>query len=117
MAEETPPLINEQGVEGRKHPQYVDYIRHNPYVKPWMLSYLPNNVYVRDIIVMFFGSVLGASSSVGLMLMLGDYGVVPGLVIVAATLWLFPGELQARYFSATLKFRREKKNACPQKPK
>ena len=101
---------NLQNGEQKKPLRFEDLIVPNPYLKPWMLPYLPSNVYVRDGIIGSVGLALGGSLGVGLMLLFGDLGVVAGLAVGVIALWLFPGEVRGRYLSASVKFWQQKKN-------
>ena len=108
MADETRPPSKAEDSGETNPPRYVDLIGPNPNVRPWMLPYLPDNVFMRDAIVAITGLTLGVSLGVGLMLLLGDYGVIPGLVIGVIALWKFPGEVQGRHFGASVKFWQER---------
>lgn len=97
-----------EGGEEAKPLRYVDFIGPNPLARPWVLPYLPSNVYMRDGIIGLAGLALGGLLAVGLMLLPGDFGVIPGLAIFVVTLWIFPGEVQGRYLGASVKYWQER---------
>ena len=55
MTEETQDHDSAQSGEEKKPPIFEDFLKPNPFVRPWMLPYLPNNQRLRDMVVMLTG--------------------------------------------------------------
>jgi hypothetical protein len=54
MAEETQFRENIPA-DDKKPPRFEDFLKPNPFVRPWMLPYLPSNQRLRDMAVMLAG--------------------------------------------------------------
>ena len=108
MAKRGERSIESTDNESKRPLQYEDFIRLNPYLRDWMLPYLPESVYGRDIVISVVATVFGTAVAVLMMSYLGSLGVVLGLVVIVITLWLFMGEVQGRYAGVSVKFWMEK---------
>ena len=53
--------------EEKKPLRYEDLVKANPYIRPWMLPFLPENIFFRDFIVSSVGMVLGGTASISLL--------------------------------------------------
>ena len=97
----------------KKPPEFEDFLKPNPFIRPWMLPYLPGQPRVQDLV--FVGLVSLFFLMVGLTfhwLGLGD--------IISATIGLigvggFGGEAEMRHMIAGAKFGQAKQSASRNK--
>src|SRR5262249_48032921 len=91
---------NQAEVDGKKPPQYEDFVGKSPFLRPWMEPYFPRSCYLRDLIIGSVGMLIGGFISWSLAKYGGNVGVALGLSTMGLTLWFVSGEIQGRYAAA-----------------
>ncbi len=90
-------------------PRFEDFLKPNPFIRTWMLKFLPENRRLQDVVIVGVGCVL----SVSLAIALYKFGVreiiAAGASIVGVG--ILTGESEARYIIAGAKFGQANKQA------
>jgi|GEM_PF-4312259 len=89
---------------------YKKLLGKTPYVKPWMEPYLPDDVVLRDIVVIFFAGAFGLVVTLGSYFFFSqwfteDIAAFISFIPMALTLGFGPGAVFSRYTVATVKLR------------
>jgi hypothetical protein len=109
MTEKTLSPDPMQDGEEEKPLRYWDCIDPNPYVMPWMSAYLPKNWFLVDLIFALGGTAAGLMLGIVSHLVFGQFGEYIGVAVFVLFITFFQGDFRARYYTAGIKYRREKK--------
>jgi hypothetical protein len=90
-------------------PQFEDFLKPNPQLKPWMEPYLPRNFYLRDLIIVAGWVTLSLIFAWICFVLLGDNGIYPAFPIVLIIIVHIGGGWWGRYMSASIKYSLKKK--------
>ena len=90
-----------------KAPKFEDFLKPNPYVRSWMLPYLPIDRRSQDMSILFIGSVLLGAIAI-LLHWLGVYDLVAGGIWLVGLAFL-SGDYKARNMIAGAKYARAKR--------
>ena len=74
-----------------------------------MLPYLPKSNFLRDMIFAIGGSAVGLILSIVAFFALGQFGEYIGVAVLVLFITIFQGDVRARYYTAGIKYRQEKK--------
>jgi hypothetical protein len=99
----------EQKAGSEKLLRYEDFLKPNPFVRPWMKPYLPSNQRLSDAVAMCIGSAL----CLGVLAGLHELGVsdLVASTIGGAGIFAFQFDFLNRNTLAGMDYRRAKRNA------
>ena len=100
-----------------KQLKWRDFVAPSPFVKSWMLPYLPSNIILRDFLVTIVGFSAGVFLAILAYQYLGEIGKYVAIVLFFGFGFVFQGDARGRYYAAWIIYSREKKtNASAREP-
>ena len=98
----------------KKPPQFEDFLKPNPFIRPWMLPYLPSQPIVQDLTFVLIGVVMFVLFSIFLH-WIGLNDIISAAIGLTGV-GILIGEAEMRQMIAAARFSRAKKSASPNKP-
>lgn len=99
----------EQNGEKERPLRYEDFLAPNPFVRPWMLAYLPNNQRLRDFVVAFIGCAIAVT--VAMISYLSGFSALVVFIIAGIGVFVFQADMLNRHTLAGMDYGKAKRKA------
>ena len=95
-----------------KQLRWQDFVAPNPFIRTWMLPFLPRNIILQDFVIMVAGCLAGLFLVFFILQILGEAGEYVAVIIGLGLGFAFQYDFRARYYAAFMICSREKKKSA-----